>query len=1004
MLQATAGPASIANWDLSGGGNDENFGVIFALRPAGLRVPVPPGTLANDIMIASIAGRPCSGASGGACTTTITPPVGWTPVNSFNQTTGGGTGGFGNVLYVYRRIATGAEPADYTWRFGGTPVNNGAVGGILSFSGVDTTNPIVADAGQTTPSATSHAAPSIDTGAETSTMLVATHAANSSTTWTSVEGMTEAVDGASLAVPNGLGISMAVYHQAQAAAGATGTRTAQYSSGAAADTGAAHLLALRPSVHHYAISVFSATVANCDYAEVTITAHSAGHVAVNPPLGRIVTLSVSAGAATAAWQSPAVSGTGVWTPAGATATYAWPGAESSFTVRLRQSAVLSLTVNANDTFVSEDATEDPTISFINSAFRISDGANAPLAIGSQIAAKPSNTGVGTQSLFLQAIETSPTGTCTSIFPSGAEVDIGVGAQCNNPAACTQNVTLTTTSGTGTPTGNFVPAGAGTYPATIRFRFSTANAEAPFFFSYADAGQITLQFQHVTAAPAVTITGTSNAFVARPFGFAFRGADTATAIQHGTLPTSPVLAAAGDNFTMTLAAYRWAAAEDDGTGNPLAGANIADNGLTPNFAGGTTISVPIGGNLPGVADGAISRGAGCAGASTIAAGDWSGGAATRADWCYNEAGNVFLSASAADYFGIAGFDVGGNSGLDGTGAAGGHVGRFKPKFFGVTGAPTLTNRVALACAPASTFTYMNEGLRLGFTLEARNTQNALTQNYTGAYAKLDLSTAASLGIGARSGATNLTARVDAGVAPAGSFANGVASLTVTTGILRRATPDDPDGPYAGTQFGIAPNDNDPNSASGVQMGSFDLDVDNNATNDHFAVAPATELRYGRLRLQNAYGPVTQALPIPLEIQYWNGSGFGVNGDDNCTTLARSEIALSFSGVIAACDTAVQQASLAFAGGAATLTLAAPGTGKTGTVLLTPQLGTAAGTFCPGAPDPATASPAAYLLGRWDDNADPDGNANTSYDDKPAGQAGFGLYGSQPKSFIFFRENY
>jgi hypothetical protein len=1003
MPQVSAGPASVSNWDLSGGGNDENFGVIFALRPAGLRVPVPGGTLANDVMIASIAARPCSGASGGACTTTITPPAGWTPVNSFDQTTGGGTGGFGNVLYVYRRVASAAEPADYTWRFGGTPVNNGAVGGITSFSGVDTTNPIVADAGQVTPLAPAHTAPSIDTGIESDTMLVGSFAANSSATWTPPGGMTEALDVASLPVPDALGLSFEVAYELRAAAGATGTRAAAQSSPPADDTGAAHLLALRPAVHHYAIAVLSATVANCDYAEVTITAHGAGHLAVNPPLGRIVTLSVSAGAATAAWQAPAVSGLGAWTPTGATATYAWPGTESAFTVRLRQSAVLSLTVNANDTFVSEDATEDTAISFVNSAFRISDGANAARAIGNQIAAKPSNTGVGTQSLFLQAIETTPTGACTSVFPSGAEVDINVGAQCNSPAACTQNVTLTTTSGTGSPAGNFVPAGAGTYPATIRFRFTTASAEAPFFFSYADAGQITLQFRHITAAPAVTIAGTSNAFVTRPFGLAFRGADAGTAIQHGTLPTSTLLAAAGDNFTMTLAAYRWASVEDDGTGKPVPGTDITDNGLTPNFASSTSVSAT--GNLPGVAAGALARGVGCAGAPTIAAGSWVGGAATLADWCYSETGNVFLSASAADYFGIAGFSVGGDSGLDASGAAGGYVGRFKPKHFAVIGVPTLTNRAALACA--STFTYLNEGLSLGFTLEARNAQNVLTQNYTGAYAKLDLSTAANVGIGARSGATILTARVDNALAPGGSFTNGVANLTTVTG-LRRASPDAPDGPYVATQFGIAPNDNDPNAATGVQMQSFDLDADGGIPgNDHFAVAPTTELRYGRLRLQNAYGPVSQALPIALEAQHWNGGAFVANAQDDCTSLARANIALSFTGAIAACDTFVQQASIALAAGSATLTLSAPGAGNTGTVLLAPQLGSAAGTYCPAAPGgtaAATASPAAYLLGRWDDAANPDADGNTAYDDKPAGQAGFGLYGSQPKNFIFFRENY
>jgi len=360
--------------------------------------------------------------------------------------------------------------------------------------------------------------------------------------------------------------------------------------------------------------------------------------------------------------------------------------------------------------------------------------------------------------------------------------------------------------------------------------------------------------------------------------------------------------------------------------------------------------------------------------------------------------VELIALASNYL-APGVTVFGLSRHDGTGPASGHVGRFKPKHFVVTGAPTLTNRAALACA--SSFTYLNEGLRLGFTLEARNAQNALTQNYTGAYARLNLASAASLGIGAKSGATNLTARVDNALAPGGSFANGVANLTATTGI-GRASPDNPDGPFTGTQFGIAPIDLD-----GVQMQSFNQDVDGVGGNDHFTVAPVTELRYGRLDLDNNYGPVVQPVPISIAVQYWNGSAFVANALDNCTTLARANIALSFSGAVNACETAVQQASIAFALGAATLTLAPPGAGNVGTVRLTPQLGSASGTYCPavGAGTLATvASPAVYLLGRWNDAADPDANPATLYDDEPPGQAGFGLYGSQPKSFIFLRENY
>ena len=36
--------------------------------------------------------------------------------------------------------------------------------------------------------------------------------------------------------------------------------------------------------------------------------------------------------------------------------------------------------------------------------------------------------------------------------------------------------------------------------------------------------------------------------------------------------------------------------------------------------------------------------------------------------------------------------------------------------------------------------------------------------------------------------------------------------------------------------------------------------------------------------------------------------------------------------------------------------------------------------------------------------PDADANTTYDDNPTGRASFGVYGSQPNNYIYFRENY
>ncbi len=974
---------------------DPSTGLFAIVRPAlGLAMPVPAGTVVGDVMIASIAVRPCSNA-GLPCTVSATAHADWTLVSSQLQPAGGGTGGNGNQLFVYRRVVTGTEPAAYTWTFGGTPVVAGASGGVLSFSGVDTASPIVAQAGALTVSASSHTAPQIDTGAVANTMLVSTHASNSSTTWTVPGGMIERVDTSSVVAPDDLGIAVEINTELRAAAGLTGTRTAVYTTPGtpANDTGATHMLALRPGtpVHHYAIGVLSTSVANCDLAEVTITAHNAAHAAVNPPAGRIVTLSVSSGAATAVWQPTPVSGTGGWTPAAGTATYVWPGSESTFTVRLRQSAVISLTVNTNDTFVTEAVAEDPTINFVNSAFRISNGANAALSVGTQIASKPSNTGVGAQSLFLQAIRTDTvTGACTSLFPNGAEVDITVGAQCNNPAACTQNVTLTTTSITGSPTGSFVPAGAGIYPSTIRFRFDTANAEAPFFFTYADAGLTTLQFRHITSVPAVTIAGTSNAFVTRPFGFAFRGANAATPVQHGTLPSSALLAAAGDNFTMTLAAYRWAAVEDDGTGNPLPGANIADNGLTPNFASTTTVDVsPTGGNLPGVVPGVVSRGPTCVSAANIAAGSFAGGSATVNDWCYSEAGNAFLRATSNDYI-SAGVNITGNSGLDGTGVAGGYIGRFRPKSFALSGVQTRTNRVAAACTPVSTFTYMDEGLGLAFSLEARNTQGAITQNYNGVYAKLGIGTFTNFSFGARSGSTDLIARVDSTVNPTGGWLNGVAAVTATTGIRRAASPD---GPYPAVQFGIAPVDSD-----GVAMNILNFDADGNSVNERANLNVTTEVRFGRLFLGNAFGSALLDLPIPIRTEYFSSGFFATNTLDGCTTVPASAITFTFTGTnLVACETQSNPSGvISFASGQGSLRLARPGAGNDGSVDLRVNLGaTPADNTCTSAVSTlATTANLPWLQGNW---------GSGGYADNPGARATFGLF-KNADEFIYLRENY
>ena len=337
-----------------------------------------------------------------------------------------------------------------------------------------------------------------------------------------------------------------------------------------------------------------------------------------------------------------------------------------------------------------------------------------------------------------------------------------------------------------------------------------------------------------------------------------------------------------------------------------------------------------------------------------------------------------------------------------------VGRFVPDHFTLAAGASITPRTDIGACAGSTFTYMNERMDLAFTLDARASGGALTPGYDGAtLGALALSSAASYNFGAMDAAapTPLTTRLDLGMigSIAAAWAGGTANVVAPVALTRAAAPD---GPYGMLRLGIAPADPD-----GVTLlaAALNLDADNDATPERAQIGAATDVRFGRLVLQSVYGPDNRDLPVTLEAQYWNGSGptpgFTRNNADSCTTLVRSDIALAFTSPappppnLVACETAMVEANLGFASGRATLTLASPGAGNPGTVRLTANLDSAAGNYCPavGVPEvPATNAARAYLLGRWDDGA--------AYDDKPGAAAGFGLYGSQPKNFIFFRENY
>lgn len=230
-----------------------SYGVLIALRPQTpttydlptLTVPTPAGTLPNDVMIAAIAVMADSPTI--VANLSITAPAGWTQIREVYQNNQDGDNERRHSrLITYYRVAGPSEPAGYTWEF--SDPHDGVVGGIVSFSGVDTTNPIGPHDGQPTPRSQDHLALGLNLSVPNVMMVTAFEFANSRT-WQPYTGWInnpqEAVDVASHG-NSANGISMAIYYELQPKAGFTGTRTARASSNSNADQGATQSIALMP--------------------------------------------------------------------------------------------------------------------------------------------------------------------------------------------------------------------------------------------------------------------------------------------------------------------------------------------------------------------------------------------------------------------------------------------------------------------------------------------------------------------------------------------------------------------------------------------------------------------------------------------------------------------------------------------------------------------------------------------------------------------------------------
>lgn len=245
----------------------------------------------------------------------------------------------------------------------------------------------------------------------------------------------------------------------------------------------------------------------------------------------------------------------------------------------------------------------------------------------------------------------------------------------------------------------------------------------------------------------------------------------------------------------------------------------------------------------------------------------------------------------------------------------YFGRFVPSHFSISADTTES-----VCNTGFTY-FGQEGLTTRFKIAAYNDAQQITKNYTDQFAKIDLSNWDDYQFTA-TGLPSGTTLAAASNSPSGVWQAGIADVIAQHQVTKANVPTAP----AAIQLNIAALDTD-----GVTMPTT-------------TVGQASEFRYGRLNLSNAYGSELLALTFPVEAQYWNGAVYVRNLLDSCTIIPPESIAMTnYQKNLSACETALSGGGL-MQQGIVDVQLTAPGAGNNGSTELQLNVEVANGSTC------------------------------------------------------------
>ncbi|MCS4308892.1 putative acyltransferase (DUF342 family) [Rheinheimera pacifica] len=459
---------------------------------------------------------------------------------------------------------------------------------------------------------------------------------------------------------------------------------------------------------------------------------------------------------------------------------------------------------------------------------------------------------------LRAIRTNTTTGACEARAEGTKT-VRLGFSCENPSSCIagQQFSINNTSIAANS------AASSTNRSNVNLTFNSSGS-APITMRYTDVGQLAL---HASLAlpeqspdPAITLNGSSTAFVVRPHTLAVVQALRQNGSANpGTTNTGDGFVAAGESFDAVIESRN-----ADGAATPNFGKELTRQRVETVF---DKLVYPLNGINGSLNNGLVDTSiVATAGRQTVRGIRW------------NEVGSINLRARLLNDSYIGTTDVS-DKPVSGT------IGRFYPA--SISAISTYTP----ACGG---FSYMGQPFSIDVSLKALNLAGNITQNYFGDFASADLEVVTETSF------TKVEDRFmfinvagDPKIYPL-TWDAGSSVVAAKGRFVRLAN--EPDGPFmkldelADNRIKLGAKI--ANELDSVLIFAPNLIFDTNAKQLENTVAGSTssnaDFRYGRMVLDNAYGPENESLPLVLRAEYWNGARFITNPNDNCSVLSASAV--------------------------------------------------------------------------------------------------------------------